>query len=97
MEVFTEELTSEGKAFLSKHYVYEDYGSALYMTQPLLFSQKEISCSKVFILQDFFPKYFINVQKSQNGSSGHVHSLLHSRAIIYSLLVTLETRLRWTD
>ena len=56
--------------------------------------------SKLFffshIIKNFFPKslfykisfqslYFIMYSNHKNDSSGHVHSLLHSRVIIYSL------------
>ena len=66
MEVFTGKLTCEGvrpplgRALVPK----EDYGSALYMTQTFFFSHIiKRFLSKVFILQDFFPKsLFYNVQ-----------------------------------
>ena len=88
MEVFTGELTSEGvRPPLGRALVpEEDYGSALYI-QTFFFSH---------IIKNFFPKslfykisfqslYFIMYSNHKNDSSGHVHSLLHSRVIIYSL------------
>lgn len=66
MEVFTGELTSQevrpslGRALVPK----EDYGSALYMTQPFFFSHEEISFQSLYFTR-FLSKVFYNVQKSQ--------------------------------
>ena len=79
MEVFTGELTSEGvRPPLGRALVpEEDYGSALYIQTFFFFSYyKEIS---------FQSLNFIMYSNHKNDSSGHVHSLLHSRVIIYSL------------
>lgn len=65
MEVFTGELTSEGvRPPLGRALVpEEDYGSALYIQTFFFFSYYKEFLSKVFILQDFFPKsLFYNVQ-----------------------------------